>query len=100
MHLISRALEVASEVLADRSLPMPAHLRCVSDKASGETKHFLFMDVLVGGSPPNLDRYVVPRPCWTHTAEETESLLPWPAACGGVRSYKTRAILLLASTRL
>ena len=40
LALISRALEVASEVLADLYLPLPAHLRCVSDNASGYTKTF------------------------------------------------------------
>ena len=35
---ISYCLEVASEVLADWWLPMLAHLRCVLDNESGETK--------------------------------------------------------------
>ena len=37
--MISRGLEDASEALAERGVPMPAHLRCVSDNATGETKN-------------------------------------------------------------
>ena len=50
LTMISRALEVASEELAERGVPMPAHLRCVSDNATGETKNnsvFLWMCWLV-----------------------------------------------------
>ena len=81
MTLIARAWEVVAEIIADRLLPMLAHLRCVSDKASGETKHksmfFVFVDVLVGGSPQILTgtlcqgrvghthtRPIIPRVCY------------------------------------
>ena len=39
LTMTSRALEVASETLAERGVPMPTNLRCVSDNATGETKN-------------------------------------------------------------
>ena len=64
--LISRALEVASKVLADRSLPMPAHLRCVFGQFFRRDKHN--SDVCFYGcvdwwlAAKHIDRFVVPRP--------------------------------------
>ena len=57
---ISRASEVAAEVLANRSLPMPADLRRVSDNAYGaiEKQVNVFLAVLVGGAPQYIDKYV------------------------------------------
>ena len=39
LTLTSRALQVAASELLARGLRMPAHFRCVSDNASGETKN-------------------------------------------------------------
>jgi hypothetical protein len=41
LTMISRALEVASEELAERCVPMPPHLRCVSDNATGKKQRTL-----------------------------------------------------------
>ena len=39
LTLTSRALQIAASELAARGLQMPAHFRCVSDNATGETKN-------------------------------------------------------------